>query len=228
MRLSPTDAEKLLAKYWTSLRYVSNFVQVALYVATPALLERVRQALADCTEPQVLLKHLGQHIGLKTEGHPGITRSAQIESLAPYLRYLGKHTIMGLWDICNEHGWFDLRRSVLDPHLRQSGGILYEDEAPTFAALDDMVTRNQMHWLDHWLEQYAMTGASSEDRLARIAAWLGARKTMDALQLVSEAVAQIGRRADLSLLDIPLADADARLEAIKANVVFAVQRRTLT
>ena len=46
-------------------------------------------------------------------------------------------------------------------------------------------------------------------------------------RLAAEALVLIGRRADLALLDTPLADAEADFPAIKTNTIFAVRRRTL-
>lgn len=227
-RISSADAEKLLTKYWSSLRYVSNFVQTAIYIATPALQDLVRTTIAECSEPDVLLKFVGQHIGIKTIGHPGITRPAQIAAVAPYLSHFAEYEVSGLWEVCNSHGWFAERRSLLDPYLRKNGGILYVDDAATFADLDEMLTRAPHYWLDHWLDRYGETGASSTDRMACIARWLCERRTMQALRLAADALVLIGQRADLALLDTPLVDADVGLPAIKTNTIFAVQRRTLT
>jgi hypothetical protein len=227
-RISSVDAEKILTKYWSSLRYVSNFVQTAIYIARPALQDLVHTTMAECSEPDVLLKYIGQHIGLKTIGHPGITRPAQIAALAPYLSHFAEYEVRDLWEVCNSHGWFAERRALLDPYLRQNGGILYVDDAATFAALDEMLTRGPRHWLDHWLDRYGETGASSTDRMACIARWLCERRTTRALRLAADALLLIGRRADLALLDTPLADADAGLSAMKTNTIFGVRRRTLT
>lgn len=182
--------------------------------------------IADTSEPKVLLRYIGQHIGLRTKGHPGITRQDQVISLAPYLTYLAKYEVLELWAICNEHGWFDIRQRVLDPHLRQNGGILYVDEQLTFAALDGLASRRN-YWLDHWLEGFAKTGASEEAQMSLIGKWLRERKTMAAMEIASEALNNIGRRTDLSLLDVPLIDANPGIEVLKANTTFAVCRRSL-
>jgi hypothetical protein len=88
-------------------------------------------------------------------------------------------------------------------------------------------TQSPVYWLDHWLDRYGETGASSTDRMACVARWFCERRTMRALRLAANALVLIGRRADLALLDTLLADADAGLPAIKTNTIFAVRRRTL-
>lgn len=227
MRLSPSVAELVLKKHWLQLQFTGLFVQAALYVATTDLREMAGKAIAACPEPKTLLQYVGQHMGLHTEGHPGIVRQSQIAALAPYLGYMAKHEVDSLWEICNRMGWFEIRRSLLDPFLREKNGILYEDEAPTFAALDDMVQRNQTHWLNHWLERYAKTGATTDMIVTRVAAWLAKRKTAGALILTQQVLVHIGRRADLGILDIALDSPGPFDDAIRADAIFAVKRRTL-
>src|SRR5260370_38353370 len=101
------------------------------------------KAIAACPNPKKLLRYIGQHVGLKTKGHPGVTREAQIAALSPYLTYMADYEVMSLWEICNRYGWFALRRSVLDPYLRRANGILYEDEEPTFTDLDERGKRER-------------------------------------------------------------------------------------
>jgi hypothetical protein len=225
MRLSPNTGETLLTKYWAHLQYISYFVHAALYLATPKLQDMAAKTIAACPDPKKLLQFVGQHIGLDMKGHPGITREAEIAALGPYLAYMAHHEIMDLWETCNTFGWFSLRRSFLDPHLRATNGILYEDEAPTFADLDKIV--QNIHWVDHWLERYAKTGATTDMIIARITGWFAQRKTLEALKMVREVLVHIGRRGDLSMLDVALHTPDPCADAIRADAVFAVKRRSL-
>lgn len=130
-------------------------------------------------------------------------------------------------EICNSAGWFALRRSHLDPFLRATNGIMYEDEAPTFAALDGMVDKGSILWVDHWLERYAETGATEDMMIARIGAWFAQRKTLGALTLVDRTLVQIGRCNDLTILNVELATDDPSAAAIRADTTFAVKRRSL-
>ncbi len=228
MRMLPDEAEKILACYWSSLRYIGYFVQAALHVATPNARRMANEALSECPEPELLLKYIGQHIGLRTLGHPGITRSSQIEALAPYFAYMEKYDVEDLFETCNSHGWFKERLSLVDPFLRQGGGIVYVDGEPTFAALDSMAENKRSYLLDHWLDNYAKTGASLDVRMSCIAKWLQARGTMAAMSIAAQALVLHGRREDLAVLATPLADVNHGFEQIKANTIFAVRRRTLT
>jgi hypothetical protein len=227
MRIAPGQAEALLVKYWPSLQYVCNFVHSALQVATPALQKLVTETDSVCDDKGTLFMHIGQHIGLKTKGHPGISRRDQILALAPYLEHFEKHQIEDLREICSRHGWFDLRRTILDPHLRKSGGVLYEDEAVTFAALDNLIEKDRGHWIDHWLDNYTKTGASHEERIETLRKWLEARRTTKAKRLVCDALVHFGRRSDLVLLDVPIDEDEAVLLPVKVDTRFSVMRRSL-
>jgi hypothetical protein len=227
MRLAPEVGEALLKKHWTQLKHINCFIHAALYLATPTLQNMVGDLVATCPDPNSVLQYIVQHMEFGERGHPGITREAQILALTPYVAYLRRHETTELWAICNKYGWFALRRSRLDPHLRATNGILYEDEAPTFAALDDMVEKNNVYWARHWLERYAETGATTDMIISRVGAWLAQRRTLGALILVHEVLVTIGRRGDLAILDTALDAPEPIAGAIRADAVFAVRRRTL-
>lgn len=104
---------------------------------------------------------------------------------------------------------------------------MYIDDAFTMASLDGMVEKNRIHWIDHWLEDYAKTGASTDTIIRLLAKWLASRKTISSLQLVSAALSLIGRRDDLAILDVELEPDDASADMLRADTAFAVRRRTL-
>jgi hypothetical protein len=228
MRLSPETGEALLLKYWTGLKHRPIFVQVALFLATPALQDRVREVINSSPEPKQLLRHLGLRLGLNMKGHPGITREVQIEALLPYLAYLARHDVLRLRDLCNQQGWFSLRRASLDPFLRQTEAVLYEDEEPTFAALDQMIEKEREHWLDLWLDDYVKTGATPDAIVARFRAWYAKRRSVAALRLVHGMLFHIGRRPDLQILDeVEVDPPDPAADAIRADATYTVRRRSL-
>jgi hypothetical protein len=227
MRMPPEAGEALLVKHWDHLKYVSDFVQAALFLSTPRLQDMVRECVEACPDPKSLLQYFGQHIGLKSKDHPGITRASQIAAFTPYLSYMARHELIDLWRICNGNGWLAARREALDPFLRETGGILYVDEEPTFSDLDKMLDSNRLSWLDRWLEDYAKTGATTDMIVARVEAWFTQRKSLGALKLVHAMLIQIGRRSDLGILDAELETADPLADAIRADAIFAVRRRSL-
>jgi hypothetical protein len=111
------DAERLLLSHWEHLRYSPEFIQAALYVATPTLLDRVRVAVDECPDPFGLFEYLSQTFGVRVTGHPGLRDQEQLRALTPYLEFLSETDIGELWEGCNEKKWFSIREELLDSRL---------------------------------------------------------------------------------------------------------------
>lgn len=101
MSLSPEQAERLLVRHWDHLGLVDFFVQTALYVATPHLLELARASIDASSDPAKMFTHLTGHYGIRFQGRTGITERRQIEVLIPYLDKLDVGCIFSLWEVCN-------------------------------------------------------------------------------------------------------------------------------
>lgn len=142
-------------------------VQAALYVATPPLAELVAAAIAACAAPRETLKFLCSHLGVRVKGHPGITRMAQIEGLTPYVEHLDWLDIERLWELCNERGWFEVRRRHLDPLLRDDRrSAAFLDDGRAMAALDDFADEGRPYRVDHWTSDFLQTGRSADSILS--------------------------------------------------------------
>ena len=226
MRLPPGQAETVLVKHWDHLRFSPLFVQTALYVATPRLLELVKQTVASCPNPAELFNHIGIHYGIRVQGRAGVTRPAQIEALVPYLGHLNEHAIYNFWDVCNRLGWLDLRRKHFDTCLDKKYGRRDFDDDRIMAVLDDMIKNNHVYWIDRQIEDIIETGVAAEHLMKVIGGWLSARATLDALRLAAMAVIHAGSRKDLAILNVSVAPQDAA-DRLIADTQFAVKRRRL-
>jgi len=223
----PTEkAEAILVKHWDHLHFQALFVQAALYAATPRTRELAREAIIACLDADKLFQHLTSHYGIRTVGRTGITRPIQIEALIPYLGRLSDLDIYLLWDVCNDHGWFHLRKQYLDRVLNPKYGRGYTDETRVMASLDKMVADNHAYWIDRWIDDFVKTGASLNDIMNIIDRWLSDRKSLGAFELAASAIIQAGRRKDLEMLNVDIEPRD-RAAAIRSNTEFAVRRRTL-
>jgi len=227
MRIPADDAETIITTYWEKLKNIPYYVQTALYLSTPNSIKCARNSISVARDPADLLKHIGHHIGLRTLGHPGITRPTQIVALGPYLEYLPKYQVTELWNICTANGWVKERDSLLTPALRKGGGVIYLDDESTFASLDRMAEAPRPTFIDRWLEEFAETGASVGEQIGAIARWLDARKTMAATVVAAEALVLVGRRPDIALLDASIVDATPELDRIRKKTAYAIQRRSL-
>jgi hypothetical protein len=226
MELPSAQAEELLLRHWDHLRFRSVFIQAALYVATPSLLRNVAQAINSCPNPKDIFLYIGMHYGIRRKGRSGVTSRSQLEALAPYLDHLAEHTIYQFWEVCNEHGWFDLRRRMFDGRTDRGTARLYLDETSIFASLDEMIANKRGHWIDHWIEDYLKSGAAAREIIATFAKWLANQKDFAALEVAARALIQIGQRKDLQILDIPF-EPDGPRKALLADTTFAVMRRNL-
>lgn len=227
-RLAQTVAEQLLSKHWNLLRFSPHFVQAALYTATPRLLALVGETVRECPTPATLFEHIDSHFGIKTFGHPGVTRIEQVEALIPYLVYVGELAIHTFWELCNERGWKKLRREYLDSHLvgmwRTNAGL---DDETLIAELDLELTHNRVPLLDSWVERHMDNGRSIESILSVVRQWLALKRTPKALEIAASVITHAGTRAHIDQLNEGHDQSELAKEII-ADTRFAVFRRTLT
>jgi hypothetical protein len=226
MSLPTSQAEALLLEHWDHLQFSDGFVQAALYIGTPSLLGHVEQAMKSCPNPSAMFTYIHFHYGIRTKGRTGVTHRRQFEALGPYLNYMEDSTIYSFWEECNEHGWFDLRRMLFDHRLGNQHGRAYVDESKILSSLDRLVLEKQVHWIDHWIEDYLKSGFSPAEVITIIGKWLAVQKCFPALQLAAMAVIHIGRREDLQILNVPIEPWDAA-DVLRADTAFAVKRRNL-
>lgn len=228
MRLPVKEAESLMFKHWEHLRFSSYFVQTALYIATPNLTKAAAAAVTECPDPKALFLHLTSHFGYKTIGHPGVTRIAQVESLLPYLDHLSDLDIQHLWEICNDHGWFGLRRQHIDSRLTlDRRSIKYTDDALATAELDKMIAEGRASWADHWVDGFLKAGVSADHLIELVRVWLMRQTEIAALQLAAHVVIHAGSRPHLNILTCHNIEPADQAASVIANASFAVRRRSL-
>jgi hypothetical protein len=226
MNLPTTQAETLLVRHWDHLQFRSVFVQAALYVATPRLLQNVEQVIKSSPDPKAMFQYLDQHYGIRRKGWRGVTHRSQLEVLTPYLDYLDELTIYVFWELCNERGWFDLRHRLFDDRVERGNSRLYLDEDRIKASLDEMLTNPRNQWTSFWVESYLKTGATPEEVIVTVQKWLAAQSSLKALEIAAKIVVQVGQRKDVHILELPIEPKSA-VDALVADVTFAVRRRRL-
>ena len=227
MRLPDVQAEHILLKHWSYLQYSPYFVQAALYVSTPGLLDAVKSTVAECPEPAKLFEHLTMHFGIIVHGHPGLTRDSQVFALAPYIKFLSSGDIHRLWDACNDKGWLQVRKDLLDSHLQSSEQYtaLYLDNVDS--ELDKMLTGNCLHWIDHWIDDFIKTGVSWKEIFTKMADWLNKHRTVEALKVVCAAVEYRGTREDLCVFGTFKDTSAVEIKELIADIEFSVRRRSI-
>lgn len=224
MGLPRDEAERILLKHWSHLRFSPYFVQTALYVSTPPLVDAAQAAINECPEPAKLMAHLSMHFGIRTRNRPGLTREEQVIVLAPCLHLLSPYDLRELWEACNDRGWFTIRRDLLDSHV-ESPWKWDRDHAKS--EFEKMVTENKHFvWIGHWIDNFFKAGVSWREILATMRAWLDEQRTIEALQLVAAAIELRGTREDLCALRNYEGMPEAAKDLI-ADTQFAVRRRSI-
>ena len=228
MRLKTSVAERLLKAHWSHLRFSPYFVQTAIYLATPASCALAKEAISQCPDASEILQHIHIHFGIKMTGHPGVSRIQQLEALIPYWDHISPSDIHSLWDLCNERGWFDFRRTHLDERLQgQWRKRTLLDESNFCSDLDEHLANGQIHWIDYLVDRYLNQGEQFDRILNILHKWLRDHRTITALELIVAAIVHAGRRHDLDLICIDGIEPVPQAEAIIADTHFAVRRRSL-
>jgi len=220
MRLPPTDAEPVLLRYWDEFGGTIHFVQAALHVGTPVLLAKAAVVIAASAEPAKLFEHFVMHFGIRVTGEAGITREAQIRALAPYLGILRPMDVRDLAKVCNDKGWYAVRRELIDPHLRT------EDRArpETFRGVLD---QNLEHptLIEHRIDDLRKADISWTALAEILRSWLAGQPSLNALTVAKQAILYAGEAGDVEILKAwPGTDEDLRAATI-ADLSFALRRR---
>lgn len=226
MEIPARVAEDLLIKHWDHLCFSSYYVQAALYIATPRLVAAAVQAITGCPTPKSMFKHITMRCGFKTKDRTGITRIAQIEVLLPYLDYLDDSDILTLWEICNSHGWFDLRRQHLDTRVKADNKIVYVDDNRAMKYLDESLSTGDIFWAESWTERFLETGVSVDHMMEVVKKWLSTKTDIRALTMAADIVIH-GQRRHISVLSCHNIVATDRIQPIIDNAYFELKRRSL-
>lgn len=218
-----SEAETILLRYWPLLKTDRKFVQVALFLGTPELLRLAEEAITSHPDPSVLFKYLSMTWGIKYNGHGGVQRPDQIEALGPYLDHLSEHELDSLAENCNERGWFDMRRRLLDPAMPNSR--FARTRAEVVRVMEGALNKPfpMSFELDHALK----TGLRPADLIAALAEWLPTQRSRSALRVATAVLHHSGGRGDVELLRLWTGEDQLALEDTLANTSFAVARRTL-
>jgi hypothetical protein len=224
VRLPQVEADRLLQKHWAHLRFFRPFVQAALYVGTPALLEAVRIAVSECPHPAGLFKHITQHYGCSVRGHPGLLREAQVEALEPYLDFLEPLHVRDLWEACNNHKWFEIRRRLLDERLDPPFLTPGREVEQISVELDKLLAEDHIHFLGHWLDNFLDAGVAWGRLVGWLSAWLDQKRSLKALNLVATAIMLRGTRKDLDVLDACNVLPEKEAKQLVADTRFVVRR----
>ena len=230
LKLSPETGESLLLPVWDEVRHIPGFLQSALCIATPKLVNLVKVAVASAADPHILFEHFSSTVGINTKGRLGITSIKQLTNLKPYFAFLSDIDLHDVWEICNKQGWHDFATDYLEPILekRSSDFIkrVYGGRVIDLTDLDTDLNDHQKKMSYGWIERNIRRGAQRSDVVNALFDWLRQKKSLSALKIVAHVFVQEGSRLEFEKLMAAAADIhDA--EEILDSIQFAIFSRRL-
>lgn len=79
LRLEVPVAQQILIKHWKKLQTLRRFVHVALFLATPELVNLANQTIASAADKKAIFEHFSFTTGMRISGRAGLTREIQLE-----------------------------------------------------------------------------------------------------------------------------------------------------
>jgi hypothetical protein len=231
LRLDPETGESLLLPWWDNIRHIPEFLQVALCLATPTLLELVRAAVADAPNPRSLFEHFSHRAGINYHDRDGLTRLHQIQALQPYFQLFSDFDLAGVWEACVKNGWLDYARENLEPVLRSLDSDyvrrLLDKREIDVSGLESALEDSRAWTTYHWLEDRLRGGTRREEALDALFGWCRDKASVRALEIVGDILSLDGSRKEFAQLkrSVPiLSGGDEILDQIQFNIF----RRTLS
>jgi hypothetical protein len=228
--LDTDTAESLLLPSWSKIRHIPNFLQTALCVGSPVLLELVGTAVEDSTNPQKLFEYFSSTVGVRTKGQGGIDDLQKMRTIQPYFGLLSDLDLHHLWENCIEKGWLTYARQHLEPILqcRDSEYIrrVFGQPMVDISTLDNALDKEERWRSYYWVRDEMRRGKTREEIITALFNWFEGRKTLCSLRVVSSALAETGNRSDFERLRkiVPyIVGADDILNQVRFNIF----RRTL-
>ena len=229
LRLDLATAERLLLTVWSKVKKLPRFVQVALCLATPKLVELANAAISEAAQPDSLFKHFSFTAGLRTTGRAGFTRPAQLDAVRPHLRLFSETDLAQLWEVCNERNWRQFRIVYLDPILlafqsRRSDRLLVREAVDMSDLEDELAGQRSAAYL--WIEQQLRNGAERKQLFAALLQWVQEKGNAAALAVAGQIFSNDATRVEFAQFEEVAARIDGR-ETILEKTKFDVFHRTL-
>jgi hypothetical protein len=188
--------------------------------------------------------------GFFTQGLSDRLSSVHLETLRPYLKQLDIHTMMHMVEFCGGHGYrewanrylrpeFDRRRAEL---VGQSNDRDFLESMASHHFRTDTDLLEKLDWIEQqqhpeghighigqWCKEFEQRQDDPSRWRCLLEQWLAQSPSMARLKIVGHAILQKGNRQDLRLLSkYPIEGPQEQVQRLRANVRFAVMRRSLT
>ena len=229
-RIPPETSNSLLERNWAHLSLRPKFVELALYVGLPRLLEQVRGAFSKCPAGLHAVRHLKLHLGWQSSRHnaPAHVILDRVERLLPHVGELDERDVYTLAHECIALG----QTSVLPKLQRYLSDNMRPRMLPTdddlLKEVDELADSPNDTWRVQFTVEDSVKRGDDPARLLRlIAKWLPRRSDTEGLAVGSEFLALIGRREDIAILDRWAGDTSSEdFTRVRSDALTRIQRRT--
>jgi hypothetical protein len=230
-RVPAETSNSLLERNWAHLSLRPKFVELALYVGLPRLLEQARGAFGKCPAGLHAVRHIELHLGWQSSRHdaPAHVILDRVERLLPHVGELDEHDVYTLAHECMALGQTSVLPK-LQPYLSDD---MRPRKLPTdddlLKEVDELASSPNATWRVQFTVEDSTKRGDDPARLPRlIAEWLPRRSDAEALAVGSEFLALMGRREDIAILERWAGDtSSADFARVRSDALTRIQRRTL-
>lgn len=233
-RLEPQTAASILCKHWHHLQYNSQFVLIALFIATDQLVALVAEYITKNANPATTFQYFANVFHQSNTANLGVTRQKQIEVLIPYLHLLNDTDIAFLASLCNENNWYELRKQHFDPRLFAADATLapYLNDANIINSLNELAAHdssNSNQLIEGWVDCFLKTGETQAKVVETVLTWLRSQNplTDKVIFIALDVIIHIGNRAHFEELLEICTTVKASYAAIFENAYFLLKTRQL-
>lgn len=228
MEMEPDTSSRILLDNWEKVKSRRRFLQAALYISLPKLLELFHKEIESSTEPQDIFKHVLMAFGDRTNGRKGITRLEQVKALWRYKEYLSEMDIHSLWDVCNRNKWFQYRRANIDEFVSKNKYRSITSIDTDSLEKEYVDEQALSYWFTtQWFEDCIESGFEHSDLVNSVIKWFETKKDVKSFGIVNQIAMKMFTRKDMAKLKIAvngLKDLDKSFQ----NLDFYIKSRSLS
>ncbi len=244
-QLPANEAEKFMLSFWKYSGNTSSFVQTALLIGTPKLLQKAQTSIESSKDPSSLFKYLSIGFGFRMYKEEDLITQQSLKNLMTYKEYLSMEQLDSIAEQCQRLGFIEWSKNNVLPHL----GILEKKSIFSREKKSKFIDLKQKYFPDHdtiissiideskiqglsiddkSYYQYEKQGVSRQVFFSILEGLLKKSPSIPIYALAAQYIKAIGDKKDLELLDLKLSfSIQQKIKRIKEETTYRVKRRTL-
>ncbi|MGC5889017.1 hypothetical protein [Enterobacter roggenkampii] len=199
LRLDVIVAQDIIIKNWNKVKVFPQYVQVALFLATPKLIDLVNHAITSTLDKKIIFQHFSMNVGLRSSEGIGITRESQLKALQPYLALLSESDLYALWEECKSKNWNQFCYEHLEPLLVASAlksNFQFRTVPPYDLSDLENALIGRSTFISLWLNIQIRRGAVRELLFMELLSWAREKGDLNALSIVGDIYSNEATRSE--------------------------------